>query len=161
MMQPRAGFPSRAPTRDAPALPPVKNQGQNPCALHRGRACGASLLEVLIALTFIAIFAAGFAGVAVSVVTGNAKAKSTDIGVFLAHDRLEQIRNTAYSSITAANFPDENYGSISIGSPAVSFPDFRRTVAIQDDTPTQGMKRVVVTVSWRGGSLSKEMLVAP
>jgi Tfp pilus assembly protein PilV len=120
---------------------------------------GSSLLEVLIALVFIAVFSAGFAGVAISVVTGNAKAKSTDIAVFLAHDRLEQIRSTAYGSVTAANFPAEGYGTISLGSPPIAFAEYRRTTAIQSDTPAQNLKRVVVTVSWRGGSVSEEMLV--
>lgn len=120
---------------------------------------GFSLIEVLVALVFIAIFAAGFAGLAVSIVTGNAAARATDIAVFLAHDRLELIRNTAYSSIVAANFPAEGFGTISVGSPAVAFPDFRRTTTIQDNTPTAGLRRVVVTVLWRGGSLSQEMLV--
>jgi type II secretory pathway pseudopilin PulG len=158
MTLPQPGCPPRALTPALSHRSRGKGRGRRvrPARVPRG----ASLLEVLIALTFIAIFAAGFAGVAVSVVTGNAKAKSTDIGVFLAHDRLEQIRNTAYSSVTTANFPAENYGTISIGSPPVSFPDYRRTVAVQDNTPTQGIKRVVVTVSWRGGSLSEEMLVA-
>jgi Tfp pilus assembly protein PilV len=120
---------------------------------------GSSLLEVLIALVFIAVFSAGFAGVAISVVTGNAKAKSTDIAVFLAHDRLEQIRSTAYGSVTAANFPAEGYGTISLGSPPIAFAEYQRTTAIQNDTPAQNLKRVVVTVSWRGGSISEEMLV--
>ena len=127
---------------------------------HPLQPCGSSLLEVLVALTFIAVFAAGFAGVAISVMGGNARARSTDIAVFLAHDRLELIRNTAYGSITAANFPAEGYGTIAVGSPAVSFPDFRRTTTIQNDTPTAGLRRVVVTVAWRGGSLSEEMLVS-
>lgn len=111
------------------------------------------------ALTFIAVFSAGMVGLAVTVVRGNSQAKAMDIAVFLAHDRLETIRNTAYTSIVSANFPAEGYGTITVGSPAVAFSDFQRSVSIQDNTPASGMRRIVVTVTWRGGSASEEMVV--
>lgn len=120
---------------------------------------GQSLVEVLVALTFIAVFSIGTAGLAVTIVSSSAQAKSMDIAVFLAHDRLETIRNTTYGSITSANFPTQGFGTITVGSPAVAFPDYQRSVSIQDDTPTSGVKRVVVTVSWRSGSVSEEILV--
>lgn len=120
---------------------------------------GATLVEVLVALVFIAVFSAGIVGVALTVLLGNRQAQSMDIAVFLAHDQLESIRNTAYASITTATFPAEGFGTISVGKPPVPFPDYQRSVSIQDNTPASGMKRVVVTVSWRGGSVSEEMLV--
>jgi prepilin-type N-terminal cleavage/methylation domain-containing protein len=120
---------------------------------------GMTLPEVLVALAFIAVFSAGMATLAVSLVRGSAKAKAMDTAVFLAHDRLEAIRNTPYANITAANFPAEAYGTIAVGSPPVAFPDHQRSVTIQDDTPNAGVKRVVVTVSWRDGSVSGEVLV--
>jgi hypothetical protein len=96
---------------------------------------------------------------AITVVTANAKSKSMDIAVYLAHDRLEAIRNTTFANVTAANFPSEGYGTITIGSPAVAYPDHQRSVSIQDNTPTSGVKRVLVTVSWRSGRVTEEMLV--
>jgi type II secretory pathway pseudopilin PulG len=121
---------------------------------------GVTIVEVLVTITFLSVVAAGIAGLAVGVIKGNSQAKSMDTAVFLAHDRLERIRNTPYAGVTAAAFPAEGYGAISVGNPAVPFPNFQRVVAIQDNTPTAGMKRVIVTVSWRGGSISEEMLVA-
>ena len=118
-----------------------------------------TLPEVLVALAFIAVFSAGMATLAVSLVRGSAKAKAMDTAVFLAHDRLEAIRNTPYAAVTTANFPLEAYGAIVVGSPPVAFPDHQRSVTIQDDTPNAGVKRVVVTVSWRDGSVSGEVLV--
>jgi Tfp pilus assembly protein PilV len=112
---------------------------------------------VLVALVFIAVFSAGLASVSLSVVRGNAQAKATDTAAFLALDLLEVIRNTPYAGVTSAAFPAQGYGSISIGG--VAFPDFQRAASVQNDTPMAGMKRVVVTVSWRGGSVSEEMLV--
>jgi Tfp pilus assembly protein PilV len=118
-----------------------------------------TMLEVLVALGFIAVFSAGIAALAITLVTSNAKAKSMDIAVFLAHDRLEAIRNTPYASIMPTNFPPEGYRTIVAGSPPVAFPDHQRSVTVQDNTPNAGVKRVVVTVSWRDGSVSQELLV--
>jgi hypothetical protein len=112
-----------------------------------------------VALAFGAVFSIGAAALAITVVTANAKAKSMDIAVYLAHDRLEAIRNTAFANVTAGNFPSEGYGTITIGSPAVAYPDHQRSVSIQDNTPTSGVKRVLVTVSWRSGRVTEEMLV--
>lgn len=145
------------------ALRPAPSFVRAPVSVSRTRLCssakGASLAEVLVALAFTAVFSIGAAALAITVVTGNAKAKSMDIAVYLAHDRLEAVRNTAYASITAANFPPEAYGSITVGNPAVTFPDHERSVSIQDDTPTSGVKRVLVTVSWQAGRVNEETLV--
>jgi type II secretory pathway pseudopilin PulG len=121
---------------------------------------GVTIIEVLVTITFLSVVAAGIAGLAVGVVKGNSQAKSMDTAIFLAHDRLERIRNTPYVGVTAAAFPPEGYGAIAVGNPAVPFPNFQRVVTIQDNTPIAGMKRVIVAVSWRGGSISEEMLVA-
>lgn len=142
----------------APSHPGKKATSPAPADRPSSPARGASLVEVLVALTFIAVFSAGMVGLAVTVVRGNSQAKAMDIAVFLAHDRLETIRNTAYTSIVSANFPAEGYGTITVGSPAVG-SDFQRSVSIQDNTPASGMKRIVVTVTWRGGSASEEMVV--
>lgn len=124
-----------------------------------------TLAEILIALAVIVIFTAGFAMLATGLVRGSAKAKSIDIAVFLAHDRLEMIRKTPFANITAASFPDEGYGTIVVGQAPndVAYPDHQRTVTIQDNTPAAGIKRVVVTVSWQGGGVpvTGEMLVVP
>lgn len=120
---------------------------------------GFTLVEVIVAVAIIAVFSVGIAMLAITVVTGNAQGRSTDVAVFLAHDRLEAIRNTPYPNITSANFPAEAYGSITVGSPPQAFPDFQRSISIQDNTPTADVKRVVVTVSWRGGSVSAETVV--
>jgi type II secretory pathway pseudopilin PulG len=117
-----------------------------------------TLAEILVAVAVIAIFTAGLAALATGLVRGSAKAKSMDIAVFLAHDRLE-----LFADIIPATFPDEAYGTIVVGNPPVEYPIHQRSVTIQDNTPAAGIKRVVVTVSWRGGGVpvTEEMLVAP
>jgi len=119
---------------------------------------GLTLMEMLVALAFIAVVSGGIASLAIGIVRANAQARMMDMAIYLAHDRLEVIRNAPYAGITAANFPAEGYGSIAVGTPSVSFPDFQRSVAVQDNTPFSGVKRVVVTVSWRNGSLTEETI---
>jgi Tfp pilus assembly protein PilV len=119
-------------------------------------------VEVLVALAVFAVFAAGMAGLVIGLVNANANSKDRDAGVFLALDRLETIRNTPYPNIIPANFPTEGYGTITftLGNPPASYPDFQRSVSIQDNVPMAGVKRVVVTVtSRRGVMVTEEMMV--
>ena len=115
---------------------------------------GVTLIEVLVALAFLAVFAVGMTGLAIAILNGNAKSKSTDIAVYLALDKLETIRKTAYADITTGNFLAD---TITIGNPPLAF---QRSVTIQIDTPTTGLKRVVVTVvTPQGSSVRQEMVV--
>ena len=121
---------------------------------------GLTLVEVLVALAVFGVFAAGMAGLVIGLVNANANSKDRDAAVFLALDRLETIRNTSYPNIIPANFPTEEYGTITLGTPPNSYPDFQRSVSIQDNVPMAGLKRVVVTVSSRRGvRVTQEMVV--
>jgi hypothetical protein len=127
------------------------------------------LIELLVALTFIAVFAAGMTSVAIGVAKGNAQARAMDTATFLALDLLEEIRNTAYPAVLGAAFPTEAYGQVTVPrtvppgpvpAGAVAFPGFRRSVLVLNNTPIQNTTRLVVTVEWRGGSVREEMLVS-
>lgn len=129
-----------------------------------GSATGFTLIELLVTFTLFALTSLGFASLVVTAIQANRATQATDTAIFLAQDRLEAIRNTPYSNIIPANFPDEAYGQVTAGNPPTPYPRFRRTVTIFDDTPFPGMKRVVVTVSWRGQSggevsVAEEILV--
>ena len=118
---------------------------------------GVTLIEVLVALAFMAVFAAGMTGLAIAILNGNAKSQSMDIAIYLALDKLETVRNTAYANITTGNFPADTFTVQNPPNPPLSF---QRSVTIQIDTPTTGMKRVVVTVvTPKGSSVSQEMVV--
>jgi len=145
---------SGATTHRAPELPDGR----------RSRAPkGLTIIEVLVALAFMAVFAAGIVGLAIAILNGNAKSQATDTAVYLALDKLETIRNKAYSTVTAGTTV-EDYGTIKVPPPPVTtglaYPDFKRTTVVSDNTPATGMKRVVVTVlSRRGSSVSQEIIV--
>ena len=112
---------------------------------------GFTLVEVLVA---IAILVVGI--VAVAVATGSnsglpaiSRSNSISTAIFLAQERLEQIRNAQYTAtpppagvdqITTANFPNEAYGAIA------GFPGFRRTVTMQNGVPAPATKTITVQV---------------
>lgn len=115
---------------------------------------GVTLIEVLVALAFMAVFAAGMTGLAIAILNGNAKSQSMDIAVYLALDKLETIRNTPYANITGGA------DTVTVPNPPNPPLAFQRSVTIQIDTPTTGMKRVIVTVvTPQGSSVSQEMVV--
>ena len=120
---------------------------------------GLTIIEVLVALAFMAVFAAGIVGLAIAILNGNAKSQATDTAVYLALDKLETIRNKAYSTVTAGTVT-ENYGTITVAGESLAYRDFKRTTLVSDNTPATGMKRVVVTVlSRRGSSVTQEMII--
>lgn len=142
-------------------LSPREAQRRTACCLSSAR--GVTIVEVLVALVFMAVVTVGMTGLAIAILQGNAKSQAMATAVYLAQDRLETIRNTPYANITSANFPAEGFDEIKIGPapyPAHSpFPTYNRSVSIQDNTPIAGTKRIVVTTSWPGGSVREEMLV--
>ena len=121
-------------------------------------------MEVLIALWFMAVITVGMTGLAIAIIKGNAKSRDIATAVYLAQDRLEAIRNTAYADITVsnANLPGTSYSascSASTASPE-TLGVFRRTTTVYCDTPVANVKRIVVTVTGTGGSITEELLVA-
>jgi len=150
------------------ACQPGRGDPLHPAIPSGRRPPGITLIELLVALTFLAIFAAGMTALAIGVSRGNAQARAMDRATFLALDLLEEIRSTPYPAVLPAAFPLEDYGQVTVPrtippgpapAGAVAFPAFRRAVLIQNDTPIPNTTRVTVTVEWRGGSVSEETLV--
>ena len=145
-----------------PLLSPGADQHEGPELSEGRRACppkGLTIIELLVALAFMAVLAAGIVGLAVAILKGNAKSQSNDTAVYLALDKLESLRNKAYSSV-AVGTVTEAYGTISVAGVSTPYQGFQRTTVVTDNTPATGMKRVVVTViSRRGSSVSQEMII--
>lgn len=68
---------------------------------------------------------------------GGSENQNTLIATGLAEEKMEQIRNTAYGSVT-----DEARAQV----PNYTF--FEREVVVDDDTPVTNMKQVTVNVYW-------------
>lgn len=113
---------------------------------------GVTLVEVLIsaAVLLTGMFAV-LSAMAVGV-GGVESGRRSSAAVFLAEQRMEQIRGFAvstaagqgFAAVTAAAFPADNYNTMT------GYGEFRRTVAIADDPGgTADIKRVHVQVFYR------------
>lgn len=110
---------------------------------------GMTLVEVLVAVAVITI---GLTAVATGMQLGTAgiaTGQQETTAVFLAEQRLEDIKAFALSTaagqgfvnVIGANFPAEGYNTIT------SYGGYRRTVTITD--PSATLKRVTVDVFYR------------
>lgn len=115
---------------------------------------GMTLVEVLVAVAIITI---GLTAVAtgMQLATGGiAQGQQETTAVFLAEQRLEDVKAFAlstaaaqgFANVTSANFSQETYGTIP-GAAGTTYLGYRRTVTITDPSPT--MKRVTVDVFYK------------
>jgi Tfp pilus assembly protein PilV len=105
---------------------------------------GITLLEVLLALGLIGAGLLALASAFPMGMSGLEAGKQQTVAAFLAEQRLEEIKGTAFANITTANFPAENYGAA--GLPV----GYRRTVAITNNPGTMtNAVRVDVSVFYR------------
>jgi prepilin-type N-terminal cleavage/methylation domain-containing protein len=111
---------------------------------HVRSQAGFSLAELIIAVGIIGVglvavvtgFSYGLQGVEAS--------RQQSTAVFLAEQRLEQVKATTFRSITSATFPSEAYGTVA------NAPLFRRQVTITDNpSGITNSKLVVVDVFYR------------
>jgi prepilin-type N-terminal cleavage/methylation domain-containing protein len=107
---------------------------------------GMTLVEVLVAAAIITV---GLTAVATGMqlaTSGVTAGQQETTAVFLAEQRMEDIKAFAlstavaqgFANVTAANFPADAYGAIA------SYTGYRRTVTITD--PSATVKRVTVDV---------------
>lgn len=111
----------------------------------QGTEKGFSLLELLVAMTILAVGLLGVAGLQATAINGNLHGNTISQATVLAQDVIERIHATDYDDVNETNFPaTENSVDGSI---------FNRTILIKDNEPLNELKRVTVTVSW---SLSRQ-----
>ncbi len=107
-----------------------------------GRQEGFSLLEVLIALVFLAIGLLAFASLQVTSVRGNIFSYNLTQATYAAQDRIEFLKNIAFDS------PQLQAGDYNDGSITASGVVYRRTYTVA----TEGnRKRIIYIVTWTDG----------
>jgi prepilin-type N-terminal cleavage/methylation domain-containing protein len=124
---------------------------------------GFTMLEAVVALALIAIAMLALAGLVGVAISGNFDSSQYTVANDLVVDKIEQIRDLAYSSVSSGV---EAYGSISGHS------EYQRTVTVVEDEaastgppPVYGQKTVTVTVEWQrtkgrtAGSISMNTVV--
>ena len=96
---------------------------------------GFSLIEVLFALTFLAVGILAVASMIPAGTRGVSQSRVTTSGLMAAQVKLEELKGTTFSALPAGTFSD----TTSV---------FTRTWTVTDSVPMTGCKRIQVTVGW-------------
>lgn len=111
---------------------------------------GFTLLETLVAMTLFSIGILGLAQVQFAASRSAMSSRHASTAALLASDRLEECLATpSFAGITAANFPDEDYGDVAGGDSR--YEQFARNVTVQDSLDVAGrvaLKTLTVRVTW-------------
>ena len=105
---------------------------------------GFTLLEFLIAVMVLSVGLLGMASLTGAMINFNRTAYNSTKAVTLAEEKMEELRNRNYQSLTSLS---SSYDSDSI---------FTRTWTLTADVPDDNMTTIEVTVtwSWKGNSKS-------
>jgi prepilin-type N-terminal cleavage/methylation domain-containing protein len=125
-------------------------------AVH-GRQSGVTLVEVLVALMILAFVALGVTSLLGIAAKQNKLALERSLATGLASGRLSQLASMPFRPAAEAadyGLPGE---TIEPGPPVQlvagfgkipGYPEYRRTISLDYDTPVSGMLRVKVDVAW-------------
>ena len=103
---------------------------------------GFSLIEVLIALTFLAIGLLAIASLQVTSVRGNFFSNNLMQATYVAQDRIENLKNMAFTSLPAT-------GDYNDGTATLSGIVFTRKYSVMDNVV--GYKEITYTITWNDG----------
>ncbi|MBW1698735.1 MAG: prepilin-type N-terminal cleavage/methylation domain-containing protein [Deltaproteobacteria bacterium] len=103
---------------------------------------GFTLIEALLAMIILSIALLGMVWLQASIMGYNQYAGQVTAATTLAQDRIEEIKNATYTSISGGTITESNIDEG--GNPGGIFD--RQTVI--DDTSLSNMKTITVTVSW-------------
>jgi Tfp pilus assembly protein PilV len=101
----------------------------------RGAAGGFSLIEVLFALTFLAVGILAVAAMIPAGTRGVSQSRILTSGLMAAQVKLEELKGTPFSSLNAGTFSD----TTSV---------FTRTWTVTDSVPMAGCKKIDVVSRW-------------
>ena len=104
------------------------------------RRAGFTLLEMMLAMALMAIGVLGGMELLHRAEIASGDGENVLIATYLAHARLEELRNVAYASLA-------NEAKAAIASPS-GYGRFSRQVTVT--TPYVNLKQVVATVYWNG-----------
>jgi len=102
---------------------------------RHGSGAGFSLIEVMFALTFLAVGILAVASMIPAGTRGVSESRTITSSLMAAQLKIEELKGTTYSSLAP-------------GTGADTVSTFQRSWTVTDSIPTAGCKRIVVTSNW-------------
>jgi type IV pilus assembly protein PilV len=114
-------------------------------AFLRRQSQGFTLIEVMIALVILAGGLLALMTMQIVSIRANAFSSEMTYAGMLGQRRLEQVRNTAYDSLTPGTVTD-----IVAASDVTKGMSYTVETKVDDNTPATDMKTVTLTIKWKG-----------
>jgi Tfp pilus assembly protein PilV len=114
---------------------------------RRARTAGFSLIESLVATVFLSVALLGLASSGISLTRNEKSADSTSAAHGLVTQKLEQLRSLPLDAVVSGNYTD---AANPLRPDGTTGGMFTRTWTVSvNNTPTNGLRTVTVTVTWR------------
>jgi Tfp pilus assembly protein PilV len=113
----------------------ISQKGTRSRAPRAAGGAGFSLIEVMFALTFLAVGILAVAAMIPAGTKGVSQSRVITSGLMSAQVKMEQLKGTNFTSLTPGTFSD----TTSV---------FTRTWTVTDSVPMAGCKRIQVTSRW-------------
>ena len=111
--------------------------------LHNNK--GFTLVEIMIAISILAIALLGLASVTVVIIKSNTFSKTMTTATTLANDKMEQLKKTSYAGLASGTDTLESI--------------YTRTWTVTQNSPATGMNTVVVTVQWNWQGVARNVTI--
>lgn len=113
---------------------------------------GFSLVEFMIAIVILSIGLLALAGLQTTAIRGNKGSKDLTTAVLLTEKKMEELKNTPFSSLTIGTSNDPNNP---VNGSGQSGGIFNRSWVVQSYSGSSYMKQITVSVSWTEAGQNK------